>query len=57
MLRFRATSYAMGAVIGQAVFSASSYDAARRHPKVKALPAGGQGDRGKIRVIGLRVLG
>lgn len=55
-MKFRATSYSMGAVIGQATFHASSYAAARRHPKVRALPAGAQGDRGKVQAIGIKLL-
>lgn len=55
-MKFQARSYSMGAVVGQAVFNASSYGAARTHPKVLALPAGGMGDRGRIKVIGIKVL-
>ena len=45
----------MGKAIAVVDYEAASYVGARTHPKVKALPAGAQGDRGKIQVIGIEL--
>lgn len=54
-MKFRARSYAMGAAIAVVDYTAATYAGARTHPKVRALPAGAQGDRGKVQVIGIEV--
>lgn len=55
-MKFRATSYSMGTAVAQVVVDASSYRSALKHPFVRALPAAGMGDRGRIRVLGIKVL-
>ena len=55
-MKFRATSYSLGQIVAEATVEADSYRAALRDPKVKALPAAAQGDRGKIKVIGLKLV-
>lgn len=55
-MKFRATSYSMGQIVAETTVEAGSYREALRNPKVKALPAAAQGDRGKIKVLGLKLV-